>query len=387
MTEDPTLYLNFDKKLYRIETEKIETSSDIDPDRIISGSSISTLTYLSNISYAGDVIYTPTSNIIYQSGGSLSLNGVGGNKILYTDIDGVVSGDANFWWDADDRELLLRDTLASIPPWDLYIQTKNGTTTYPDSDYIWIETGDAKSTGGKSGWVPITTGDSYNDDAGWVYLEGGECKSGNGDGGWIQMLGGDGYGTGDGGYGQLLAGNGGATGDGGEINISGGNGVIGGDINIYSGDGSTTDGKIYLGEKIEVDGGWSFGSAFAITSSAPAMAFYNYKEIHATLTDGYLGGIDFQPGYMRENTTSYTVTRHNYINITNFPTGSIPGLTPASNYDAVVDACVIRFDAAAGTHKAVDAGTTHPDISTTDAWIKVNINGTIHYIPCYTDKS
>jgi len=48
---------------------------------------------------------------------------------------------------------------------------------------------------------------------------------------------------------------------------------------------------------------------------------------------------------------------------------------------------LFRFDAAAGTHKAVDSGTAHPDIDNTDAWIKININGTTHYIPCYTDKS
>ena len=43
MNEEPTLYLNFDKSLYRLEVEKIEFSSDIDPDRIISGSSISSI--------------------------------------------------------------------------------------------------------------------------------------------------------------------------------------------------------------------------------------------------------------------------------------------------------------------------------------------------------
>ena len=39
----------------------------------------------------------------------------------------------------------------------------------------------------------------------------------------------------------------------------------------------------------------------------------------------------------------------------------------------LTDACVFYFNAAAGSHKAVDSGSAHPDIDTTDAWIKVNI--------------
>ena len=74
---------------------------------------------------------------------------------------------------------------------------------------------------------------------------------------------------------------------------------------------------------------------------------------------------------------SYTATRHNYIQLNNL------GAAGAT----ITDACVFRFNQNAGTHKAVDSGSAHPDIDTTDAWIKVNINDTIHYIPCYTDKS
>ena len=47
----------------------------------------------------------------------------------------------------------------------------------------------------------------------------------------------------------------------------------------------------------------------------------------------------------------------------------------------------MQFDANAGSHAAVDSGSAHPDISNTDAWVKININDTIHYIPAYTDKS
>ena len=44
----------------------------------------------------------------------------------------------------------------------------------------------------------------------------------------------------------------------------------------------------------------------------------------------------------------------------------------------------MRFDAAAGTHKATVAGSIKAGIATTDGWIKVNVNGTIYYVPMYT---
>ena len=93
-------------------------------------------------------------------------------------------------------------------------------------------------------------------------------------------------------------------------------------------------------------------------------------------TDGYVGAIELDPVYT--SGSSYTITRHNYIKIDNVELGANA---------AVTDACLFSFDANAGSHKAVDSGSAHPDIDTTDAWVKININGTIHYIPAYTDKS
>jgi hypothetical protein len=93
-------------------------------------------------------------------------------------------------------------------------------------------------------------------------------------------------------------------------------------------------------------------------------------------TDGYVGAIELDPVYT--SGSSYTITRHNYIKIDNVGLGENA---------AVTDACLFSFDANAGSHKAVDSGSAHPDIDTTDAWVKININGTIHYIPAYTDKS
>jgi len=92
------------------------------------------------------------------------------------------------------------------------------------------------------------------------------------------------------------------------------------------------------------------------------------------LTDAYQSAITLNPAYDQ----AFTATRHNYLNL------ATPTLT---NSAAVTDACVFRFDAAAGTHKAVDAGTTKTSPGTVSAWVKVNVNGTIHYMPAYTSKT
>ena len=73
---------------------------------------------------------------------------------------------------------------------------------------------------------------------------------------------------------------------------------------------------------------------------------------------------------------TYTVERHNYIELSN-PTGSA----------TVTDAYVFRFDAAAGTHKAVDGGSTKTTPSSVQAWVKININGVEYYVPAYTSKT
>lgn len=102
--------------------------------------------------------------------------------------------------------------------------------------------------------------------------------------------------------------------------------------------------------------------------------FESLRTLTGALTDGYAGSLILDPGY----TAAYTVTRHNYLDCQN----------PSTAASAVVtDACLVRFDAAAGTHKAVDSGTTKTTPGAVDAWIKVNVNGTIHYIPTYTSKT
>lgn len=73
---------------------------------------------------------------------------------------------------------------------------------------------------------------------------------------------------------------------------------------------------------------------------------------------------------------AFTLSRLNYLTMTQ-PAGAA----------TITDAAVVRFDAAAGTHKAVDSGTTKTTPGTVNAWVKVNVNGTVHYLPAYTSKT
>ena len=92
--------------------------------------------------------------------------------------------------------------------------------------------------------------------------------------------------------------------------------------------------------------------------------------------DGYAAALRLDPGYTAAS--AKTVTRHNYIDMQNVSVAASA---------VVTDAALARFDAAIGTHKAIDAGSTKSNPGTVTAWLKVNINGTIHYIPAYSSKT
>ena len=98
------------------------------------------------------------------------------------------------------------------------------------------------------------------------------------------------------------------------------------------------------------------------------------RTLSAGVSDGYTSGIELHPQY----DAAFTVTRHNYLNV------KTPTLTTSA---VVTDAALARFDAAAGTHAAVDSGTTKTTPGSVDAWLKMNINGTIYYVPAYTSKT
>ncbi len=109
-----------------------------------------------------------------------------------------------------------------------------------------------------------------------------------------------------------------------------------------------------------------------ITTATSCVQLTATATLAASPADAYLAGASFAPTY----NGAFTVTRHNYLQI----------LQPAGS-STITDACVFRFDAAPGTHKAVDSGTTKTSPGTVSAWIKHNINGTIYYEPLYTSKT
>lgn len=91
------------------------------------------------------------------------------------------------------------------------------------------------------------------------------------------------------------------------------------------------------------------------------------------VTDGTVASLTLDPAY----SGAHTVTRHNYIIAEN----------PALTSTTLTDAALVRFDAAAGTHKAVDDATTKTTPGGVDAWVKINVNGTLLYMPAYTSKT
>src|SRR3990167_5486075 len=117
---------------------------------------------------------------------------------------------------------------------------------------------------------------------------------------------------------------------------------------------------------------------FGVATPAQFVELEETQTITGAVTDGYAGALVLDPGYTAA--TAQTVTRHNYIDVQNV---SVAGAGPA----AVTDAAVMRFDAVAGTHKATVGATTKTTPTAVQAWLKINVNGTLHYIPAYTSTT
>lgn len=128
-------------------------------------------------------------------------------------------------------------------------------------------------------------------------------------------------------------------------------------------------------EVLRVDTSQNIGIGTAVPATRAHVA--ENPTISGTVTDGYSAAVTLNPSYTASG-GAQTVTRHNYIDVRN---------TMLFSSAAVTDACLVRFDAAAGTHKAVDAGTTKTTPITVNAWLKCNLNGAIVYIPMYTSKT
>jgi hypothetical protein len=110
------------------------------------------------------------------------------------------------------------------------------------------------------------------------------------------------------------------------------------------------------------------------SSEATGLYLQESHSIRAALVDANYAGVSMSPTYISPNVS--TVTRHNYLTLNN-----TAGTAPVS------DACAFRFTQAPAIHKAVDGPTTKTTPSGVDAWIKINVNGTIYYMPAYLSKT
>ncbi len=129
-------------------------------------------------------------------------------------------------------------------------------------------------------------------------------------------------------------------------------------------------GMRYQGHILSLDGG-AGGTAPTVGSGIIQAA--QTLTLAAGANDGYAAGILLKPTI----SGAFTLVRHNYLTFNN------PVLSSAT----LTDACVMNFDAAAGTHKAVDGSSTKTTPSGVNAWVKINVNGTVYYMPAYTSKT
>jgi hypothetical protein len=102
----------------------------------------------------------------------------------------------------------------------------------------------------------------------------------------------------------------------------------------------------------------------------------------ASITSGTASQISQSPEYTADSASSFTVTRHNYIQLNN-PVAANAGAGSLT----VTDAPIFEFDASIANHASIDTATTKSSPGAVTAWIKININGVIHYMPAYSSKT
>jgi hypothetical protein len=119
------------------------------------------------------------------------------------------------------------------------------------------------------------------------------------------------------------------------------------------------------------------GTSATIAVDQAAVICGGTRALTAGVTDGYVGGLTLGPGY----SGAFTVTRHNYITL-----GSV-----LLSSTTLTDAAVFRFNAAVGTHAAlaaagavaitIGAGPTGSTAGNPQGFFKLNVNGTLRYVP------
>lgn len=114
------------------------------------------------------------------------------------------------------------------------------------------------------------------------------------------------------------------------------------------------------------------------TTAATAAFSADVKTIlSGGINDGFTAGIELYPRYDGGG-GSYVVARHNYFYMRD---------VVLTNSATVTNSCVFYFNAAIGTHKAIASGSTKANPGSVQAWMKININGTLYYMPCYSSTA
>lgn len=114
------------------------------------------------------------------------------------------------------------------------------------------------------------------------------------------------------------------------------------------------------------------GGVNILTAHKTNLRKYHYDVLAGNVTDRAPLSLD---SYV---SGAYTITRLNYLEL------SQPVLADGA---AITNACLFSTDAAVGTHKLLDAGSTKTTPGTVNGWIKINVNGTLYYVPMYTSKT
>lgn len=167
----------------------------------------------------------------------------------------------------------------------------------------------------------------------------------------------------------------------GNLSVTGSITASNGSLTVSGGGGNPT---LFVGATTQFR---NLGSYSADLNSSIALYNTNMTELTGYVLDvvarrnvGAGGAADTYEIKLAQNFDgSGTIVRANYFQILN--TQIITG-TPT-----ITDAPLFAFDAAVSTHKCLASGTTKGTPSIVDGWLKMNVTGTLYYVPMYLSKT
>ena len=144
-----------------------------------------------------------------------------------------------------------------------------------------------------------------------------------------------------------------------------------GEVIIKDGTGTETNNNIVIKNNSDATTASIQADGLLMSSS---IEIIKDEELTGNVSEGFSSSIKLDPAYSADS--SFTVTRHNYIDVQN---------VAQNGSSSVTDGCVLRFDANENTHVALEPGSSQGSalVLTHSEYIKVNINGNIRYIGLY----